>query len=240
MLLQHDRAVPQHWADELARLTPANERVSWLVLLWEPGVSWRRNPYHTPQNGEPKLLAPVPIHRWVLYEATPPAFVPDWKVDMLLEEPVETASHRRMLRYYLETHALIEPWWIIQGRNGGHKVAFTETEKSALTLTGLSYDPPAPGALPYADFDQRVVRQITKWDRLRQGYASVQTAKRLGDRNAEQAFRRELVGWLGDQVQESIETEVSSIDDNTLPLNDAAPPIDFEALDERYIETGIL
>lgn len=59
------------------------------------------------------------------------------------------------------------PWWVIQGDKGGHKRHFSTQEKKALNYRKLPCDPPVPGSLPYAPFDQRVLDRILRYDRLR-------------------------------------------------------------------------
>ena len=221
-LLQYDREVPPHWRDALASITPPHQRVSWLELVWESGSSER------------------PIHRWVLYEAIPAHAVTWWQLEMLLEEPVESAGHQRILDYYLASGGcLLQPFWIVQGDHGGHRVEFSESEKKLLHYRGGSIDAPRAGSLPYADFDRRTIRQVMKWDRLRQGYATVQEARKRGDAALDRQFRQELVGWLEPQIQETVREQHGGIEYSTL-LRETDQPPDFGELTELYIETGQL
>jgi hypothetical protein len=220
-LLQYDRPVPAHWAEQLRAITPPDRTVSWLELVWESGGDVR------------------PVHRWVIYEAIPAHAVTWWQQEMLLEEPVESAGHHRILRRYLQDGVLLQPFWVIQGSGGGHKVEFNDTEKKLLHHRGLPSEPPAAGDLPYAEFDQRVVRQVMKWDRLRQGYDSIQHANRLGRKAMERQFREELVAWLAPQVEGAVETEAHDVEWSSVHRAVDHEPDFGEALD-AYVETGQL
>lgn len=109
-----------------------------------------------------------------------------------------------------------------------------------LELAGLPTEPPAPGALPFAQFDERVVRQVMKWDRLRKGYASLRAAGRQVEKSEAQAFRAELLRFLSDQVHRAVEETGVRITDNTIGLDDCSPVPDFEEIDRRWVETGVL
>jgi hypothetical protein len=229
MLLEYDRPVPPEWREELARLTPPHQRISWLELVWESG--------DRPSEAFP---GGAPVQRWVIYEVTPPEGVPGFKRDTLLEEPPRSAGHHRMRRYFLEHGgALMEPFWVIQGTRGGHKFHFSDAEQSILYLQDLPWEPPVPGSLPYAPFDSRVIEQIQKWDRLRKGYGdNVRLAKKLGDKQALQDMRRSLVAFLEEQVQDVIEQVDPEVNDNTIDLDDSEAEPDWEERDRQYIEDG--
>lgn len=221
-ILQYDRAVPDHWREQLHAITPPFQRVSWLELFWESGNSGN------------------PVHRWVIYEATPAHAVHPLHREILLEEPVESAGHQRMLNYFRETGGcLIQPFWVIQGDRGGHKVEFSDAEAKLLYHQGLDYQPPAAGALSYANFDSRVLSQIMRWDKLRRGYATIQEAGKRGEEQLERRFREELLGWLEPQLLEAIADQHHRIDYDSI-REDVNHEPDFDALTHQWVETGVI
>jgi len=194
-----DLQPPADWQRQLEEIIPRGEVVSWLWVAWVPG---------DPAD---------PVQRWVLYEATPAARVSEYFREAIqgLGEAADdgealTAEQLRILDFWHREKALLEPFWVIQGERGGHKYRFTETEKARLRLHSLPDDPPLPGALPYAPFDQRVLRQIRAWHALRHAYANIREMNKHRRDRAEQDFRRELLTWLQGQIAGSTEEAIAS------------------------------
>ncbi len=235
-----DLQPPAEWQRQLEDIIPRGEVVSWLWVAWVPG--------------EPA----DPVQRWVLYEATPAARVSDYFREAIQglgeahkDGDVLTSEQLRILDFWHREKALLEPFWVIQGERGGHKYRFTETEKSRLRLHGLPDDPPVPGALPYAPFDQRVLRQIRAWHALRHAYANIREMNKSRRIRAEKEFRRELLGWLegqmGERTQDAIKN-ANSFNTSEVPTlqHGQRLPRWFESdeglaeVNERFIETGKL
>lgn len=210
-----ERSVPPNWADELARYAPRVERASHLVLFWESG---------TPLE---------PVQRWAIYQATPLAYVPSWKIGAFWNDPVCTCGikasdirhcsicgklqspGRERIRKYLErTECLALPYWVIQGRHGGHRYQYTDLEKSWMQLRAAPVDPPSPGNLPYSEFDNRVMRKLRQHDLTRWAFANLITADRQDQAAAEGEFRTAL----SDYVDLSVE---SAFDDLAVTRRDA-------------------
>ena len=196
------RPVPEAWRCELARLAPKVERAGHLALFWESG---------TPAE---------PVQRFVIYEAIPLAYVPDWKRQAFFAQPpcrcavepvamqqcsrckgVQSPGRQRILDYLLKTECLALPFWIVQGSSGGHKHRFSQVEKNWQVLMGQPEEAPAPGSLPYAPFDRRVVEQLRRYDRARLAYASLATALEGETEAAELAFRAALADYVDRSVE---------------------------------------
>lgn len=215
---------PASWQQRLDRLFPRSARWSWLKVVWMPGDRWE------------------PVQRWVIYQMTPPQYVPEFLMDALqgpsprtlgyydevLDEFV-TDSHITLQQWqlYRETGCHGSPLWIIQGSYGGHKRRFAPSERKSLKLRGFPGETPAPGDLPYATMDNRAFEQLVRWDRLRRldRWIADEPAddEWLVDRHhAETAFRDELDDWLGVQIQSAVEDH-SAIDVSELPKHDYDP-----------------
>lgn len=201
MIFFWDRPVPASWSEELTRLSPKRERVSHLVLFWESG---------TPAE---------PSQRYVIYEATPLAYIPEWKLRSFWEGcgPQESPGRQRIRKYLEATECLATPFWIIQGQDGGHLRRYTQVDVNWAKLAGRPGEPPDVGALPYAPFDQRVIRKLRAYDRTRWAFANLVNAEQHEQREAEIAFRSALSQYVDDAVE-------SAFDD--LPLTRKAGLVD--------------
>lgn len=248
----HQRAIPLEWERQLEELSPPNARFSWLKLLWEAGDPWDS-----------------PVDRFIIYQMTPAHVVKIGMPDIFDE--LEGESPRKLGNYYdrvlerfvrnsdvsitqrawelwrstkLEgVQAWGRPWWVIQGEHGGHKRWFSATEKKILRLNGFPSDPPLPGDLPYAPFDNRVVQQLQKHDLLRQTQGRLKAMReeaKRADAELEKGWRIELTKWLADQMADvapDIHRALLKLD---APRNPNAP--DWQKLQEKqeenFIETG--
>jgi hypothetical protein len=154
----------------------------------------------------------------------------------------------RAWNLYQEFRCWGRPWWVIQGTRGGHKRWFSDTEQKLLKFHNLPSDPPAPGDLPYAPFDARVMAAIAQHDRLR-GREGTLTRKREIDLHTfrateadeAKAFRKQLVEWLGAQVADvggDVHRSLLALD----APRGAHDPRDVqarqEAAEQSYIESG--
>jgi hypothetical protein len=165
------RDVPRDWETRLAELSPPTNRFTWLRLRWEPGVAWEE-----------------PVERFIIDQMMPARMMTSEFHKGILEQlerstPPQGYYDQVLGRYVHEDHCLIttRAWelfrltncwatsfWVIQGSHGGHQWEFTAAEKKLLRFMGLPDEAPAPGDLPYAPFDERVVEKLIERDTLRE------------------------------------------------------------------------
>ncbi len=200
------------WQRALDRLAPRDGVLSWLKLAWLPGYAWQ------------------PVGRWVLYQMVEKDRTPDVVLRHLdgpdprtlgAWDPVagRWVSRAQVSRFqwdlYRSTGCYATTFWIVQGARGGHRAKFDRVESALSVMRGGPAEPPVPGALPYAPFDNRVVAMldplVNRFDeRFRQ---VVDFANRRPDAlNAEdlgvaKRMQDELWRWLESQVQETLEPE---------------------------------
>lgn len=254
----HKRDVPKEWEDRLAEISPPTNRFTYLKLVWEPGYPWE-----------------TPVDRYFIYQMVPERAVDESVLEQLRDFPPpskmgnyfdpylvneETGQlgkfvnnpdcliTERAWHLFQETRCWGRPFWVIQGENGGHKRWFSPVEQKFLKLAGLPQDPPEPGALPYADFNEKTVAMLMAHDLLLGTQAPLRRSKSLlqGVRDEryeaqEEEFRRKLIGWLAAQVTEAGEGVMESLMVMDAPRAD----IDVKLLEQReeqatenFIKTG--
>lgn len=240
-----NKPVPPEWERRLREISPKSDTHSWLLLTWmqKPGL---------PDTG-----------RWVLYECVPEAHVPTEMRERLGGTPYwEMPKERRAGREALvsPTQWLIwrkhrvwaRPFWILQGNTGGTPMQYSELEQRWLKLTKQPSEPPHLGALPYAPFDERVVRAIEERDRLRKLNYSIDRMKSTASaatlkvelEEAEKAYRKKFLKWFSEQLSEQAaflewytrRTEA----DYTLKRQTREEFTAANQLEDLYIETGLL
>lgn len=189
------------WQAELDRLCPRVAGRSWLFLRWFAGYPWD------------------PAHRWVIYQMSAKEQTPDLVLKHL-EGPDprslgyydkrrgEFISVARVSRtqwdIYQETSHYAATYWIIQGSHGGHKAKFTKTEAGISYMNGGPQQPPAPGALPYAPFDARVVGKLHQ-HRAIQDYVGKGLQREKDEEEATKKMREMLWDFLSTQVMEELD-----------------------------------
>lgn len=214
----HDWAGPtpdpswQAALDEIAPRTPYGH--DWLYLRWEPGEPWE------------------PVERWIIWSMTPIWRVPALGIREALEGPnprnfghwddvlgrfVRTRYlpiSRQQWEIYRETGCFARPLWVIQGAHGGHLRRFTDVQAAISEMHGGPDAPPAPGDLPYADFDRRVVEKLRHLDVVERfgdvlGAAMSDAAVAASLDRREREIAREMAeqmwGWLGSQVEAALD-----------------------------------
>lgn len=154
----------------------------------------------------------------------------------------------RQYQVFKETGMFANPFWIIQGGNGGHLAGYDAMQRKLLTQQGLPADPPSVGQLPYAEFDGRVLRQIRRYNRLQAAGNNIeQYRKQMGEgygahrASIEKEMRRQWVAYLADQTREEasdfIDAERKGEMDHVRKTD-----IDWARVDELaehdFIETG--
>lgn len=233
VVVYHDRPVPPEWEQRLREISPISDVVSWLALKWHPA-----------------------IERWFVYEMVPDQFIsPDWRSELEGEHPHKLEEWARIVtpyqwEMYRKHRVHARPCWIIQGNHGGHKVQFDAADQELCRAEGLPTEPPAFGSLPYAPFDERVVQQLVRRNKLVQAKNDLsEFRKRHGDtegfkrtyRDALQKAREQYVGYINTQFADGDEFFKKAYGAGEL---EHAPRTqdDFvekeEKQDEKYITTG--
>lgn len=197
------------WQAELeAAFGRPNEYVSWLRLVWhgDPGearlVIYQMVPQPATSAGvwgpDQKIVSDQAGH-----EIPDPRFVLDLHPELLSTQTWQL---------FQETGCYGQPFWIIQGRNGGHKRRFSKVEGRLLKATGHPTGmPPALGDLPYAPFDQRVLAALAPLDRMRTWTLATsmhEADPALLDAEERKALadgQREVQKWLAEQIEWAID-----------------------------------
>ena len=208
------------WNRALARIAPRSEHLNWLHVDWFAGDPWdpveRWVVYEmTPWNtlaAQRELAQRFGFEDEIVADLTGPNPRTKGHYDRALrryvcDAPEPPLIDRRQWVLFQQFRCLAQPLWIIQGSRGGHKRHFTPSELRYLRTRGYPLKAaPAPGELPYAEFDERVVTQLAKMDRLRQWDRAKSWRKRtmtdtFRDRaRAEQKFIRLFGNWLDGQM----------------------------------------
>jgi hypothetical protein len=202
------------WDRELERISPRNENVSFFHLVWEPGDPWSpvgRWVVYQMLHGQwipdwikVQLDGENPRSRGRMKWKSVPSAIRGvdgayMKKPVLEYEPSgDCIISMRQWLLYRETGCYGNPFWIIQGDQGGHLRRWSVQESKASMLFGGPTEPPTIGDLPYAEPDDRV------WSRLR--------------RANEMAMRSQLLAMaekMPDQFMEMIEAEQAERDDLT-------------------------
>lgn len=232
-VVYHDRPVPPEWEARLREISPISQEISWLCLKWHPAVE-----------------------RWMVYE-----MVPDKHIPVGTRAELEGA-HPHTLE---EWARVITPWqweayrkyrcfarlaWIIQGHHGGHKVTFSEVDKELCRAAGLPTEPPAFGSLPYAPFDERVVRQLVAMNKLVQVKNDLSEFKRRWGntegfkrsyKNQLAAARERYVEFINEQFRDGDEHFKDALRKGELedaPRTEKEYVKENEDADAKYVATG--
>jgi hypothetical protein len=238
------KPVPEDWSRALLDLAPPADRVAHLQLFWVPG-------------------SPVsPIQRWAIYECTPMAFCQEKVADLLASPSCRCAvTHRKrqvcrrckrmasatrdaIYRYLHETGCLAEPFWVIEGDDGGHKYEYSLVEAEWDRAIGGSGEAPEIGSLPYADFDGRVIRKLRTLDRVRSAWRTLQQAQAGQEAALTRQFRQALIDHAmsyDEALVDSAARHLSAWDQPTLddrPEGRIAQDPDW--WQDHYLRTGRL
>jgi hypothetical protein len=213
------------WQQALDRIAPPHPNKSRLLVRWHGGRA-----YFDEDVGR---VVWQPIERWIIWELLPTALMsPRFPAVVRMHASVAEGgvtldrlqgvtglleldrafTDREQWAIYRETGQYARMAWIIQGSRGGHQRNFTEWQKLGLARRGLRDDPPYPGELPFAPFDNRVLDQL---HRLQQSQAWNDVSARaerswhlLDDEEKAQAqeARRALADWAEDQLGEVLDS----------------------------------
>ena len=234
VVVRKTRDVPFEWEMRLREISPRSDSHSWLAFRWFDEAQ-----------------------RWMIYECVPIRFVSDpTLIEDLGGADPETEAGKDVLvsRYQQEmfkahrVHA--RPCWVIQGTRGGHHAAYDKATQEDHRAMGLPPEPPKPGDMAYADFDERVVKQLVHMSKLvrfkndfgefKKRFGDVEGQKREAG-NALRAAREKYVKWINSQFEDGDEEFLSASRagafENAPRSND-----DFveknEKADQKYIERG--
>lgn len=176
--------------EALAELAPKSELMPWLLLYWEPGEAWCPVERFVLANMVPKavLRAEHNFYQLVTGETYENASLyselespnpregghycaDGWcwcvkKLDRFVHPGLAPSITKRQWLLYQEHGAHAMPAWIIQGTRGGHKRHFNELEQFVLKSRGRAFHAPAPGSLPFAHPDSRMIDAMRKVDQL--------------------------------------------------------------------------
>lgn len=229
------RDVPPEWEQRLREISPISETHSWLAFRWF-----------------------AEAQRWMIYDCVPIRFVVD---NTLIDDLAHGADpntpegadvlvsvfQQQMFRKH-RVHA--RPCWVIQGTKGGHHAAYDEAMREDHRRLGLPLEPPKPGDLPYAPFDERVVKHLLEMSKLvkfkndfgefKKRYGTVEGQKREAKEALRQA-RERYVRWINSTFEDGDEYftkayRAGELDD--APRTETEYVKENETADQKYIETG--
>lgn len=265
-MFDHKREVPPEWQRNLEEVIPRTEKLPWLKIVWQAGLSPRDTNTHDYE-----------VQRYEVYEVVPQVKIPfDILAELRGPDPrtlgqfVEDTEHRFEGRrvweswcnisrtqwdIFQETGCWSQRFWIIQGSHGGHVWTLSRTEKSFLKAMGLVYDTPLPGDLPFAEYTELTRSKMVECDRLRKWRHALDWSERsaskteagvwvVRDREREEAeWNERMLRYLTNEVEEVVSDMPRTIVNEIMMGNDGAPRgvfdnINEEALDEELFGAG--
>lgn len=248
------RDVPADWEAQLAEISEPTNRFTYLKLLWEPGYPWEHVERFMIYQMVPERAMTSPFQLGVLEQLQhqlPPSKMGNY-YDTVLGKFVNNPDcliTERAYWLYRETGCWGRPYWVIQGEHGGHKRWFTPLERKFLKLAGLPDEPPAPGDLAYAPFDERVKAKLVQQDLMKGAHSGLRyrKAKLAGVYDAryeedERTFREQLIAWLKTQVDamdgERITKSLMVLDAPRSKVDPGKYEERAEQAEQNFIETG--
>lgn len=252
--IEFTRAVPEAWERALWTIAPPSQFTTWLKIRWEPGDVWQ------------------PIERYMVWQMRHPRFVhPKVLKELRGPHPRSTGHYcavghcpcrvklgrwnggaarqidRAQWELFQETGHYGTRWWTIQGDQGGHRHRLDRVEARIARIYAGIGDTPAPGDLPYADFDQRAFWKIAALDRVRMWKGVTDYVHRnhatmnAEERDEGEAAQKALWSWLESQVKRTMDKIGGS---GARALKEAAPRIlekpkalDEDAIHEDFVTT---
>jgi hypothetical protein len=235
---------PDAWQQALQRLAPPQDRSSHLHLLWGAG---------TPLE---------PVQRWVIYQAIPALYLTPGRLGAFLDfapcrcptTPLELAGwdvpcgrcgrrpdaeRQKVLEYFFQTGCLSAPFWVIQGRDGGHKWRYNSADAMAARFVGRPDTAPEAGTLPYAPFDNRVLQKIRLTDQCQRAERDFATADANSRRDAEEAFRMLMLRAYTHEAEDTAKDLWRAFADVPVIHGETRyDQLDDDAIDEAYVTTG--
>lgn len=262
---------PKEWVAALRRVAPVADRSadiqhSHLELVWWPGEWWVPiQRWSLWQMVNPALIDPAireeldgPHPRSEGHFCTADERLPN-QFRCLCRRKLETwrdgPCHLITLEQwdlYRRTGYYGEPWWVIEGDQGGHLFQFSEQEQQMLAAKGLPTEPVPITSLPGAPFDGRVLQHVQRHNRLVALDMELQEYQRRHGRDnlaeqkrAQREFREQLVQLLMngmDELDEAVKEANNAGEFDHLPTS--RKDVDYDRLMpqtiEHFVETGNL
>lgn len=242
------------WQRELERITAPSERVSRLLIRWHPGSYRWGNKF--------RKTRWIPVERWIVYQVVPVHGSP-----LTLRMPYTQTFARRvrtrirgldMIRglvdrvqweLYLETGCYCQPYWVLQGPNGGHRRNYDRQEEQLAQLVGLPTEPPALGALPYIEPSGVTWRRLNELDELRRYKLALDYDRRgaeeldAEEKEARVEMRLALLRHMDEKAYEAVSGHMhewrAALEQHELPQRvdrHALTPIDYDAAERSFVE----
>lgn len=247
-MFHHTRPVPPEWQADLESVVPRSDRVTWLKLVWQPGMVYepvqRWELYEMTPIVETKDGPNVPLHVLEALKGPSPRVDGEWVADPKIPEHLGgkrwlSSSLVSLVQWQLfrETGCYGQRFWILQGFRGGHKWKLSDAERNYLASFGVTGreggqpDTPRPGDRPYAEWNEVAKQQILRLDRLRKWRLGTGWDARFLDKTPaglyvqkdrwaeEQKFARTMLTWLEAQIEEAVD----DIPKSMLPTNADLP-----------------
>lgn len=256
-LYEHQRPVPAGWANLLAAHFPRRDDTSSLLIRWEPGDPWE------------------PVQRYCIWHVLPLKLIANRRElakELQGPHPRSTGHYcasgwcpcpvkanryiggacgiidRATWELFHETGLYGRRYWMIQGTTGGHRHRLDTIERKIARIKTGHADTPAPGDLPYADFDGRVLAKLIEADKLRiwKHYLDF-TRRNHAQMDAEQRAleiegNRLIWNWLDGQVDAAV-TKMGQAGRKTLAesahrqLAQGDKHFDYDKIEEDFITT---
>ncbi len=261
--LEFDRPVPEAWERAVWLIAPPSNFLTWLKLdwwagdTWEPVERWGIWQMRAPRLVHPRVLAELrgPSPRSTGHYCAEGYCVFGTNCNNPVKKNLWHGGRARQIDYaqwklFQQTGHYGTRWWCIQGDQGGHRHRLDKIESRISRINGGPSDTPAPGDLPYADFDGRVFRKIAQLDRVRMwkgvgDYVHRNHAQMdAEERDEGEAANKAMWGWLESQVKRTVDKIGGS---GARALKDHAPRLlgkpekmlDEEAIHEDFITNRI-
>jgi hypothetical protein len=214
------------WQRMLDAAVEPTERQARLVLRWEPGDVWQPiQRWMLWLCVDPKHTEIEPWVRAALKQAHPRAtghycgvgvdtfgrpYCPDGVKPNHIHKHkwvngTTKVIDRQTWELHRDTGLYGTRWWTIQGHNGGHRYLWEPDELASVAsrMRGGPPQTPEPGALPYAPFDARVIRQVLMERRAAQILDALNKAASADTLRAEEQAQAEQVArMLWDHMDE--------------------------------------
>ena len=240
----YERPVPREWVEALAEVYPHDPMTDYPIIVWEPGYDWVLEGNKTNEVVERFMLyRTMPVEAFNPSDATNG----EWNQGVLdelrgpspesLRQVIRMPSapipgtvriipgtgivNQRTWEIFRATGRYAQPIWCIQGSHGGTPMRYQPIEQMRCRLQGLPSQPPDPGTLPYAEFDQRVIVALKQREEVYDLASKISKRKRqVGYFNKEQGREalRIMDRWLNERSGALAEHVVAGIKRNNPDL----------------------
>lgn len=256
--IEFDRQPDPAWQAALDAESPPSEDGR-LVLVWDAGDRWQ------------------PIGRWSILQVQPWHLVPEQAREALLG-PHPRTNAQRLWNADEQEFELVGPhigpvdrlcwetarrlrqqgvwglplrWWVVQGAEGGHAIDLSPYEERLWRQQGRVFD--RPGLLPYAPFDQRVIRALRPYllrgsatergdvgyDHARAHYQRLQQIQ-IASRTITWNERRAMAEQHASQLGFAMRKDGLHLTRNS-PVGAPKPrPVDITAARDEYVNADLL